>query len=151
MIRTGIGLATSAAIDTAQKEMFPEKAKIQVNFGNQVLRYTDYSKIEFVNIDNPEIGLLRFFNQLSEISFYFSGNSSYDNNKLKKKMLLIYNKINECMRNSIIHAVNPVENCFVTSKSKDNFEDIRKYKALMDEGIISKEEFDVKKKELFGL
>lgn len=33
----------------------------------------------------------------------------------------------------------------------DSFEEIRKYKDLLDEGIISQEEFDKKKKELLGL
>lgn len=32
----------------------------------------------------------------------------------------------------------------------DKFDEIRKYKELLDEGIISQEEFDKKKKELLG-
>lgn len=33
----------------------------------------------------------------------------------------------------------------------DAIEDIKKYKALMEEGIITKEEFDLKKKQLLGI
>ena len=39
---------------------------------------------------------------------------------------------------------NPIE-------STDTIEEIRKYKQLLDEGIITQEEFDAKKKQLLGL
>jgi len=34
---------------------------------------------------------------------------------------------------------------------KDNLEDLKKLKELLDSGIITQEEFDVKKKQLLGL
>ena len=36
-------------------------------------------------------------------------------------------------------------------KDLDKFEEIKKYKALMDDGIITQEEFETKKKELLGV
>lgn len=40
----------------------------------------------------------------------------------------------------------------VTHQNKaDEFDDIRKFKQLYDEGIITEEEFNVKKRELLGL
>lgn len=38
-----------------------------------------------------------------------------------------------------------------TDTSKDKFDEIRKYKSLLDDGIISQEEFEKKKAELLGL
>ena len=43
-----------------------------------------------------------------------------------------------------------VEEATLHNKS-DAFDEIRKYKQLLDEGIITQEEFDVKKKELLNL
>lgn len=37
------------------------------------------------------------------------------------------------------------------SVSEDKFDEIRKYKALLDDGIISQEDFENKKKELLKL
>ena len=48
----------------------------------------------------------------------------------------------------------PLENTnnnFTTTKEPDNFEKINKYKNLLDQGIITQEEFDKKKKELLDL
>lgn len=39
----------------------------------------------------------------------------------------------------------------ITPKQTDQFDEIRKYKQLLDEGIISDDEFNAKKKELLGL
>ena len=40
---------------------------------------------------------------------------------------------------------------YITFYWKRNCDEIRKYKQLLDEGIITQEEFDVKKKELLNL
>lgn len=45
-----------------------------------------------------------------------------------------------------VRSVNPA-----FSNTVDSVEEIKKYKALMDEGIISQEEFDAKKKQLLGI
>ena len=39
----------------------------------------------------------------------------------------------------------------IPTQANDPVEEIRKYKALLDEGIISEDEFEAKKKELLGL
>lgn len=39
----------------------------------------------------------------------------------------------------------------ITAPSADPIEEIRKYKALLEEGIISQQEFDAKKKQLLGI
>ena len=39
----------------------------------------------------------------------------------------------------------------VTNLNQNNIEEIKKYKNLLDSGIITHEEFDIKKKELLGL
>lgn len=38
-----------------------------------------------------------------------------------------------------------------TANEIDPYEEVRKLKALLDEGILTQEEFDKKKTELFGL
>ena len=42
-------------------------------------------------------------------------------------------------------------NSATTAEAKDKFEDIKKYKELLDSGIITEEEFNKKKTELLGL
>ena len=42
-------------------------------------------------------------------------------------------------------------NSAATAEAKDKFEDIKKYKELLDSGIITEEEFNKKKTELLGL
>jgi hypothetical protein len=39
----------------------------------------------------------------------------------------------------------------VTTPSKSNIDDLKKYKELLDTGIITQEEFDAKKKQLLEL
>jgi len=39
----------------------------------------------------------------------------------------------------------------IVSEKSDSVDEIKKYKELLDSGIITQEEFDAKKKELLGL
>lgn len=40
---------------------------------------------------------------------------------------------------------------YQTGQMADSIEEIKKYKALMEEGVISQQEFDAKKSQLLGI
>lgn len=141
IVETGIGLAKSAAIDAAMGGIFPQKSKIQVVFGDRFIQYKDYSDVELVNIGNSEPGCLRFYNQSREVLFFFNSNTV-----LKKRVSSLYKSIHECFVERVTKQGNMIK-----ANQVDSFEAIRKYKALLDEGIISQEEFEQKKRELLNL
>ena len=51
-------------------------------------------------------------------------------------------------KNSVVHNVQPAS---VVINNSSNADELKKYKELLDMGVISQEEFDAKKKELLGL
>lgn len=72
-----------------------------------------------------------------------------------KKSNLLY-KQNEKLAQDIISKLQIItsdstENSENTASSNDVTEQIRKFKSLLDDGLISQEEYDLKKKELLGL
>ncbi len=147
-LKTGIGLASTAFFDAARKEIIPEKAQITVQYTPVYVRYTDFSNIEFANAAGENIGYLRFFNgnNGAETIFFFRGTG-----KLKKRMPIIYAYINECLSKNISN--NQLQNSLPYNSSSEHniFDEIREYKNLLDDGIISQEEFEIKKKEILKL
>ena len=51
----------------------------------------------------------------------------------------------------IIFKVRNKDKVKIEDKKKDELDEIRRYKELMDDGVITREEFNLKKKELLGL
>ena len=58
------------------------------------------------------------------------------------------NKLFNERKNSVVHNVQPAS---VVINNSSNADELKKYKELLDMGVISQEEFDAKKKELLGL
>ena len=96
----------------------------------------------FINLSRSEYGS----NYSSENSFVFSaslGSSKYD--YLRTKMPEIYEDIRQRVNNAK-HA-----STAAASSSPSPAEEIKKYKELLDMGIITQDEFDSKKKQLLNL
>jgi len=121
--------------------------------GDKKFYYQDLTAVQFKNL-GMTTGYLQFefpgarsLNAMtSENSFTFSatiGSSKYNDLKAKMPEVAEYvnNKVDECKRNggkSEVSAFSPAD-------------EIKKYKDLLDQGIISQEEFETKKKQLLGL
>jgi len=76
----------------------------------------------------------------------------YEENGVTQKLKLsitAYSFLEKCMPEKEYDYV--LSNTSTADASTDKFEEIKKYKALMDEGIITQEEFETKKKELLGV
>lgn len=147
IIHTGIGLARSAAIDAAQKEFFSGKEKVIVSYGEKRVFFKDIKDIEFCDCKNETIGFIKFEEKNSDILFFFRGNSDFDNSRLSKKVNKLYSLIQE----QYARVMNTPADMEDTKKENDIFEMIRQYKSLLDDQIISQEEFDRKKRELLHL
>lgn len=121
--------------------------------GDKEFYYKDLTSVQFKNL-GMTTGYLQFEyggshsgnNFTSENSFIFSatiGTSKY--RQLQKDMPGIYEDIQNRVREAKSAKNAPV----VTALSPA--EELKKFKELLDMGIISQEEFDVKKKQLLGL
>ena len=121
--------------------------------GDKEYYYKDLTSVQFKNLGVTS-GYLQFEyagahsgnNYVSENSFVFSagiGTSKYS--KLKEEMPKVYEdirrRINEAKKTqnaTVVAALSPAE-------------ELKKYKDLLDSGIITQEEFDAKKKQLLSL
>ncbi len=105
--------------------------------------------------------------------FFFKNSIPFESKKIKQRLEAIKNDINQKIANAEIEAKKAKEIAAqkkaekekvaqeeqvrrmveqATQQNKaDVFEEVRKYKQLLDEGIITAEEFAAKKKELLGL
>lgn len=118
--------------------------------GERKIFYKDISSVQF----RPSTKLLSGF-----IEFYFAGHNTQkqggglfagtnnDNrftfyNKFLPDML----KINDYIQAKIN---NPATDAIVATN--DNVAELKKYKQLLDDGVITQEDFDAKKKQLLGL
>lgn len=148
IVKAGITLATDAAASTVINKI-PTKAAFMVHKGKFTIEYKNYSHVEYQNIGDYEnaVGYIRFVNQYNhdeDIVFLFSSKE----NKSKQAFRFVTDKIKQAheetsksqviMEESVVSAVDPIE-------------EIKKYKELLDLGILTEEEFNTKKKELLGL
>jgi len=121
--------------------------------GDKEFYYTDITSVQFKNL-GMTTGYLQFEypgshsgnNFVSENSFTFSatfGNSKYK--KLKEEMPGIYEDVQKR-----INAAKTPKNASVQA-AVSPAEELKKFKELLDMGVITQEEFDAKKKQLLGL
>ena len=76
------------------------------------------------------------------------GKSRFDLAPTVKKKEAAISTIDETLEENSMNTVGQKDN---TNTDRSPFDVIRKYKELLDEGIITQEEFDAKKKQLLGL
>lgn len=146
IVRTGINLATSAAINATADAVAPEKGMFRVVKGDFRIDYSTYSYVEFQRNCDEDIGFIRFVNTvcggnpLEDIIFFFMGENAKP----------------EAAYNSILAGISTEKNATLTPKEKIGREnvsaadEILKYKNLLDMGAITQEEYDAKKRELLG-
>lgn len=121
--------------------------------GDKQFYYKDITSVQFKNLGITS-GYIQFEyagshsgnNYTSENSFVFSASiGTAKHKKMKEEMPKIYeylqSKVDEAKKNnnnSIISTVSPAE-------------ELKKFKDLLDSGVISQEEFEAKKKQILGL
>lgn len=120
-VRNGIFLATNKRVIFYGKKLF--------GFDLEVFPYSNISSIE---MSKEFLGY--------KITFFSSGN------KVHMKWISI-GDINEFVN----HVKENIGKKPSASQSSSAADEIRKYKELLDEGIITEEEFEQKKKQLLGL
>lgn len=147
IVRTGINLATSAAINATADAMAPEKGMFRVVKGEFKIDYSTYGYVEFQRSCDDDIGFIRFVNTLcggnpsEDIIFFFMGDNS--------KPEAAYNSILEGIsaKKAVVSMPKP-EKVRVHGSAAD---EILKYKNLLDMGAITQEEYDAKKRELLDI
>lgn len=170
LIKTGIGVAMSASLKQSAKEQNEEKKekarerKLEkiIKVGEKKLLFKDYNFVDTFSKTNTTNGCLKFVpinvdpNNIYECDYFFFNNSiPFESKKIKQKIETIKSIIEDKIEKMSIEKKQEVEkNTIKEEKIKienDRFEEIRKFKQLLDEGIITEEEFQTKKKELLNL
>lgn len=175
LVQTGIGVAVSATLNKQEKEKAAEKKSRDrhknierlITVGERYIDLRKMSSVETCSQANTANGYLKFIpkgvspNNLYSCEYFFFNNSiPFEKKKIKQRVDAIMNTLNYRIINldrevhmSSAHA-EQVRNiiCQNNQQVKPNaFEDVRKFKQLLDEGIISEAEFNAKKKDLLGL
>ena len=157
IVKAGINLATSAAINVAADKMAPEKGMFKVVKGGFKIDYTIYDYAEYQKCSDNDIGYIRFVNskaggrQAEDIVFFFDSD--------KKKIDTAYNAIADGISIAKQPTTPIIETPAVVQQpvmqqpvvQSSVADEILKFKNLLDMGAITQEEFDAKKKELLGL
>lgn len=170
LVATGISMAAGSMMNEKIKEKKEEqayeqtrrKAKGLISMGDRMLNLKEYSRVETYWAANKLYGYVQFVpkgkssTDMFECDYFFYNPGVFGQNfNLKKKIEFLKNTLNKMITslpNKIENEVKEVkEEVISNKKTNDNFAEIRKYKELLDEGIITQEEFDKKKKELLNL
>ena len=170
IVTTGISMAAESMINEKKKERKEEKAyelsrrkaKGLISLGDRTLNLKDYSKIETYYAANKLYGYVQFIPKGKKSTdmfdcdyFFYSPGVFGQNINIKKKIEQLKNALNKMI--SALPSKNEDDVKEVKEEdshkknTNDNFIEIRKYKELLDEGIITEEEFNKKKKELLNL
>lgn len=102
---------------------------------------TDRDALVFAGVDNNDAELERFYNTLLSIKT----NEEMANNNTQQ------NLNNNMMTNRNNNTVNPASSVSPADESADAVDEIRRYYQLKEDGIITEEEFEEKKKQLLGI
>ena len=168
LVQTGIGVAVSATLNQQEKEKAEEKKyksiERLISVGDRRIDLRNILCVETFSRINTANGYLNFVpkgvsaNDLYRCEYFFFNNSiPFESKKIKQKVEDVKNIINDriaSVEREIQQATIEAEqvvNQSGTQNGLDAFEEIRKFKQLLDEGIISEDEFNIKKKDLLGL
>ena len=154
IVKAGIGLVTSAAINAAADKYVPEKSNFKVAVGNFKIDYHTYTYAEHQKVGDCEIGFIRFVNgktggkQNDDVLFFFGEDTA----KLDKAYKAICEGIDEALQPPIQETPVQQTNSHTAAPISISVADeILKFKQLLDMGVITQEEFETKKKELLKL
>ena len=176
IVQTGINVALSAAVNKNEKERTrKEKEKIAerkeeererkaerlVSVGEKRIEFKNIKDIEVFSKPNIANGYLKFVpinvssTNLYKCHYFFFNNSiPFGSRKIKKKIEYANNIIYKLIEENKTAQKQEKAKKEKTEARKNNgaaFDEIREFKKLLDEGIISEEEFNNKKKELLNL
>ncbi len=151
IVKAGISLATSAAINVAADAIAPEKGMFKVVKGKYRIDYTEYDHVDYQKVGDNEIGFIRFRNSRyggnpnEDVMFFFGSSSGKEAayNEIRKWM-----EIARRPQPANIPAEMPQSQQIPPISTAD---EILKFKQLFDMGAITQEEFDAKKKQLLEL
>jgi len=171
LIKTGIGVAMSAGLKQSAKEQQAEKKERErekkleklIKVGDKKILFKDICDVETFSNSNTSNGYLKFIpsgvnpGELYECDYFFFNNSiPFESKKIKQKVENVKKVLEEKIEKAVTEEKKKVaQEVPKESETKMNddsrFDEIRKYKQLLDEGIITEEEFQAKKKELLNL
>lgn len=173
IIKTGINIATSAYINTKEKEKAEEQKHKKekqkrrsresvITVGERRILFSECKRVDVCNPEDSSIGCLKFIPRETDYylncDYFFFKNSSaipFESKKIRNKMAEIAGICNKNISEIKLqheHEESERQTQLIQQVQHQNsFEQIRKYKQLFDEGIITEEEFAKKKKELLGL
>lgn len=154
IVKAGISLATSAAINAAADKYAPKKANFKVTKGRFKIDYHTYTYAELQKVGNCEIGYIRFVNgrsggrQNDDVLFFFDEDTS----KLDKAYKAICEGIDAAAQPVIQEPPAPqIAPQAATTTVASVADELLKFKQLLDMGAITQEEFEAKKKQLLDL
>ena len=154
IVKAGISLATSAAINAAADKYAPEKANFKVTKGSFKIDYHTYTYAERQKVGDCEIGYIRFVNgrsgcrQNDDVLFFFDEDTS----KLDKVYKAICEGIDAAAQPVIQEPPAPqIVSQAATPTAASVADELLKFKQLLDIGSITQEEVDAKKKQLLEL
>lgn len=153
------------------REKNAKKIAFQIIVGDEKIFFSDFYKTEIMTSDDSYYELIKFVpndikaNDIYNCKYFFADTSKlFKSKEIKQKVVSIRNIINEqikkyTIKEKKIHKTQDIQNDISVKsnniieerKELDPFNEIRKYKELLDEGIITKEEFEKKKKDLLNV
>ena len=166
LVQAGIGVAVSATLNQQEKEKLEEKKDHEqhknierlITVGERYVDLKNISRIETFSRANTANGYLKFIkkgakpNTLYDCEYFFFNNSiPFETKKIKQNVESIKNILNQRISTMKKEVQVEAKNQTMQQSSTDVFEEVRKFKQLLDEGIISEDEFSMKKKQLLGL
>jgi hypothetical protein len=130
----------------------------QGNKGDRIIFYKDISSIEYKKPSMMANGYLQFIIPGTQTTNNKVGlfGSSIDSLKDPNTIILrafnseVPKKADEIYK-ILLDKISESRNTTAVIQKESSADEIRKYKQLLDEGIINQEEFDIKKKELLGI
>lgn len=154
VVKAGISLATTAAINAAADKYAPEKANFKVMKGSFKIDYHTYTNAERQKVGDCEIGYIRFVNgrsggrQNDDVLFFYDEDTS----KLDKAYKAICEGIDAAAQPVIQAPPAPqIVPQAATPTAASVADELLKFKQLLDMGAITQEEFEAKKKQLLEL
>ena len=171
LVQTGIGAAVSATLKRQEKEKNAERRCTErrinldrlITIGERRVNLSGLSSIEVFSKKDVTNGYLKFVKNGAKQTtlyncdyFFFNNSIPFKSKKIKQEVENIKNFLTERLakikQESLASETQAKERQRAPqTNTVDIFEEIRKYKQLLDENIITEEEFNLKKKQLLKL
>lgn len=123
--------------------------------GERKIFYKDISSVQFKPSTKLLSGFIEFYfaghNTQKQGGGLFAGTNNDNRFTFHNKFLPDMVKINDYIQEKINNPTQTQNTTTTQSQDNNAIEQIKQLKQLLDEGIITQEEFDAKKKQLLGL